>query len=345
MVPSYPIVDYAAKPAKVKNLRYPMAGTPSHHVTLGVYNLKTLKTVYINPDSNGFKDPEQYITNVTWSNDDKYIYIAVVNRDQNHCKLQRFWAFNGTFDKTLFEEKHPKYVEPEHGPIFLGNTVGLPKNQFLWYSKRDGHNHLYLYQTDGSQLMQVTSGNYDVLDVIAVQGIGAVPVIYAQVTANNGLSKHLLKIVLSSTVKPIYTEINKDQIGLHTGKVSPSGKYLVDSYSTPDIPYEAALLENAANPKVFYTAANPLAEHQFSKPLLVKLKGKDTNALFGRIVRPANFDSTKKYPVVVYVYGGPHAQLVTNGFNYAAELWMFHFAQQGYIVFTLDGRGSANRGA
>ena len=350
MVPEYPITDMASKPAKVNPLRYPMAGTASHHATLGVYNLSTKATVFINPGANGFGDPEQYLTNITWSPDNAFIYIAVVNRDQNHMKLLRFVASTGAFDKALFEERHPKYVEPEHGPMFMPKALqfaaGSGADHFVWMSERDGHNHLYLYHKDGQVVQQLTKGDFDVLEVSSIAQEGKSAIVNCQITANVGLDKHLARVTVMSGKPAQLQDIDANSPGVHVGKASPSGRYMVDAYSNPDMPYEVLIWDQQtkSKPSSIYRAANPLAENNVSKPELVRLTAEDGTPLHGRLIKPANMVPGKRYPTIVYVYGGPHAQLVTNGFNMSADLWMYHFAQEGYVVFTLDGRGSGNRG-
>ncbi|RYF85260.1 MAG: S9 family peptidase, partial [Chitinophagaceae bacterium] len=157
MVTDYPIIDWTQRPAKAVNIKYPMAGDKSHHVTVGVYNAESGKLVYLQTG----EPAEQYLTNIAWSPDDKFVFIAVLNREQNHMKLNQYDATTGAFVKTLFEEKDEKYVEPLVPMQFV---PGRP-NEFLWQSNRDGWNHVYLYDVTGKLIKQLTKGNWEVLEV------------------------------------------------------------------------------------------------------------------------------------------------------------------------------------
>jgi len=140
MVTDYPLVDIDQRIAEVKNIKYPMAGMKSHQVTLGIYYPKSNKTVLLKQGT-----CRTYLTNISWDPSEKYIYIAILNRGQNHMKLNQYDAATGDFIKTLFEEKNEKYVEPLH-PLFF---MPVKQDQFIWQSQRDGFNHLYLYNTKG----------------------------------------------------------------------------------------------------------------------------------------------------------------------------------------------------
>lgn len=340
MIPAYPLVDLLQKPAVYKPLYYPQAGTKSHHVTLGIYDVKTGNTIYIKPEG----DPEQYLTNITWSPDGQAVYIALVNRDQNHMQLQRYVAATGKLDKTLFEERHPKYVEPEHGQMFL--PTGAPQDQFIWFSERDGYNHLYLYNTSGQLISQLTKGNFDVTSIMNSIYVKNEVVLNIQHTANDGLNRLMAQVRFGkngkASVSSPYGTVNADFVGTIRGTMSPSGNYMVEERTTPkDYTCMTRELKGNKSGFVWMMKSNPF---KVPTPTLVKLKAADGTVLNGRLIKPLNFDSTKKYRTLVYVYGGPHAQLVTGGLNYGADPWAYAFAQDDYVVFTLDNRGSANRG-
>ncbi|NMB81500.1 MAG: S9 family peptidase, partial [Ignavibacteria bacterium] len=150
MVTDYPIVEINTTPAQLKNIKYPMAGQKSHHVTVGLYNIQNGKTIWLKTG----EPLDQYLTNLAWSPDEKYFYIAHLNRDQNHMQLIKYDATTGEPVKILFEEKDNEFVEPLNPMIFLPKS----NNRFLWFSERDGYNHLYLYDTEGNLIKQVTQG-------------------------------------------------------------------------------------------------------------------------------------------------------------------------------------------
>lgn len=157
MVEDYPIINWSTIPAKNENIKYPFAGRTSHHVTLGIYNPKTEQTVFLHTG----EPKDQYLTSVTWNPDENSIYVGVLNRDQNHLKLNQYDAKTGKLIKTLFEERDDKYVEPQHGMYFLPNG-----KEFVWWSQRDGFMHLYRYDLNGKLINQITKGNWIVNEIV-----------------------------------------------------------------------------------------------------------------------------------------------------------------------------------
>lgn len=332
MVAEYPIVDITTPIAETDNIRYPMAGQKSEEVTLGVYNLKTGKTIYLKTG----EPKEQYLTCVTWEPNEKYIYIAVLNRDQNHAKLNKYDASTGDLVKTLFEEKHEKYVEPEHPLMFLDKSPG----KFLWYSERDGYNHLYLYDTDGKLIKQVTKGQWVVTDYLGTDAKERNIII--QATAENPLERHIYSVSLRNGKMKKLTK----NAGTHNATLNDSKNLLLDDYSSTDVPHVDQIIDlKGKQISELEKAENPLADYKPVDMKIDKLKSADGKTdLYYRIIKPADFDPNKKYPAVLYVYGGPHAQLVSNEWLGGGRMWQYYFAQQGYVVITLDNRGTANRG-
>ncbi len=333
MVADYPLVDISTRIATVKNIKYPMIGEKSEEVTLGIYNLKTGKTVFCN-----VKDftNEHYLTSITWRPDGKYIFIGVLNRGQNHLKMNMYNASTGAFVKTLFEERNDRYVEPEHPLYFLPNS----NDKFLYYSERDGYDHLYLYNTDGKLLKQVTKGNWVVLDFKGFDKKGKN--IFITSTEESPIEKQLYKVNIN-TGKILKLTTDK---GTHKIVLSNSRKYFFDSYSNTKVANNNRICnDNGTIVQNILNAEDPLNEYDLGKMSIGTIKAADGKTdLYYRLITPPNFDPKKKYPVVVYVYGGPHAQLVTNSRLGGARLWNYYMAQKGYIMFTLDNRGSANRG-
>lgn len=332
MVSDYPLVDVSKRVAEVKNIKYPMAGMKSHHVTIGVYNPVTQKTTYLKTGT----PKEKYLTNVAWSPDEKYIYVAELNRGQDTCRLKRYNAETGKLDTTLFEETHPKYVEPENPVLFLKNNP----QQFIWLSKRDGYNHAYFYQTDGKLIKQLTSGNWDIITINGFDEKGQN--LYYTSTQESPIEQHIYKLNLKNGD---IVKLTKEE-GVHFALLSESGKYLCDVYSSQNNPNKIAITETKTNKTfVHYAAPNPYKEKELPEITLGSLKANDaTTDLYYRLVKPLNFDPSKKYPVIVYVYGGPHSQLVTNSWMGQARGWDIYMAEKGYVVFTLDNRGTSNRG-
>lgn len=331
MVSEYPLVDVTARVAKVENIRYPMAGMASHHVTLGVFNPVTRKTVFMKTGL----PAEQYLTNIAWSPDEKQVYIAVLNRDQNHMKLNCYDAETGTFVRTLFEEKNDRYVEPQHPMVFIpGNT-----RQFIWQSQRDGFNHLYLYGVDGNPIKQLTSGSWIVTELLGFNPDGKG--LFYTSTEVSPLENQLYYLDIS-TGKSTRLTLEK---GTHNPIVREDGKYFMDRYSNREIPTEIYLSDTKPKKiKTLHQSANPLTDYKPVQTTIFTLKTDEGIDLYCRMIKPADFDATKRYPVFIYVYGGPHAQLITESWLGGANLFLDYMAQLGFIVFTMDSRGSANRG-
>lgn len=330
MVTQYPLVDITKRVGELVKIRYPMAGMRSHEVTVRVYDTQTGSTVELKTG----EPREQYLTNIAWSPDETSILIAVLNREQNHMQLNRYQISNGDLVSTLFEEKSDKYVEPLNPPLFISGS------SFLWQSRRDGWNHIYLYSSEGKLEKQLTKGNWEVVSIDAIDAKSGM--IYFTSTKESPLDRHLYSVRIKDGA---ITRLTSGS-GTHRCVVSPDCKYFVDFYSSITIPNRVALLTSKGKEvKQIIDAPNPYNGYNVPLPKLITLKANDGTTLYGRMIKPTNFDSTKKYPVVIYVYGGPHSQLVTNSWMGGARLWESYMANKGYILFTLDNRGTSNRGA
>ena len=330
-VTDYPIIDWSVQPAVNKNIKYPFAGTKNHIVTLGVYNPSTQKTTFLETHP----EVDHYLTSVTWSPDEKHIYIALLSRNQKHMELNQYDAISGKLIKTLFKEDDAKYVEPQNELHFIPGK----SNEFIWWSQRDGFMHLYRFNTDGKLLNQITKGDWIVTDLVG----------------ENAKKKELLVMTTKDSPKErqLYAvnwengklrKITTDA-GTHNVSVSTNGEYAIDNWSNDNTPRKIDVLDaNGKFKQNILTAQNPLANYNTAKVENITLKADDGTDLYGKLIYPTNFDQSKKYPVIVYLYNGPHAQLITNRFPATGNLWYDHLAEKGYVVFTMDGRGSANRG-
>lgn len=329
MVADYPLIDFATRIAEDKPIKYPMAGMKSEEVSLHIYNIDTKTTTQLNIEG----DKEQFLTMPTWAPDSETVYVGVLNRGQNHLKLQRYTAATGKLDKQLFEEKSKTYVEPSTPLKFLNDK------EFIYISEKDGYRQMYRYNTNGKQINSYVYNDVIFKDFVDVSS----KEIYYMGTANKGMDKLLYKVDLKSgKTQPITktsatysVEMNKDRTWYYS------------QYTNLTTPNNISL--NAVNGKSsveLLNAPNPYeGKTVLPKVEMVTVKAADgkTN-LNGRLLYPTNFDENKKYPVMVYVYGGPHAQLVTNRFGGGAGGFDYYMAQQGFVVFTLDNRGSENRG-
>ena len=351
MVTQYPLVDITARTGELNNVRYPMAGMTSHKVTVGIYNPETQKTIYLNAG-----DPtDRYFTNISWAPDAKSLYLIELNRDQNHANLCQYNAETGERINTFYlEEKHPKYVEPQHPILFLpwDNT------KFIFQSQRDGYNHLYLADTktlaypeahsataggtyrQGCKVKQLTQGRWLVKEVLGFDEKKKELIFTA--TKESPLQSNLYKVnVNSGKITPL-----DNGKGIHRGTLSASGSYLIETYSSPEVPRSINLIATQNGKSInLLTAEDPFKDFSMPSIEVGTIKAADgVTDLYYRIIKPADFDPNKKYPTIIYVYGGPHAQMVTGGWQNGARGWDIYMANKGYIMFTLDNRGSDNRG-
>ncbi len=333
MVTAYPQVNTTTRIATLEPDKYPMAGMTSHKVTVGVYHIQSGKTVYLQAG-----DPtDRYFTNISWSPDEKSIYVIELNRDQNHSQLVRYNAETGAKEAMLFEETHPKYVEPQHPIVFLP----WDSNQFIYWSQRDGFHHLYLYNKEGQLIKQLTQGDWLVQDILGFNTARKEMII-----ASTEISP-LQTNIFSLNVKTGKRTLLGQQDGTHSARLSASGTYLIDNFTSFNVPREISILPiNGKTGINLLTATDPMKE-QYNLPeiTLGTIKAADGKTdLYYRLIKPVNFDPNKKYPAIIYVYGGPHAQLIHNNRFYDARGWDLYMAQKGYVMLTVDSRGSDNRG-
>ncbi|MEO8146763.1 MAG: DPP IV N-terminal domain-containing protein [Bacteroidia bacterium] len=332
MVTDYPVIDFTKQPAQVNLIKYPMAGGKSHQVTLWIYDMKQRKAWQIKTTG----DPEQYLTNIAWSPDEKFIYIAILNRDQNDLLLNCYNAQTGDFVKTLFEEKNDKYVHPMHPMLFVKNHP----DQFIWQSERDGFNHLYWYDADGKLKKQITKGNFVVTDVEGFDEKGEK--IFYTCTAVSPVNRDLYSYNFKAGRTLKLTEAN----GTHTVTLNDAGTFFIDDFQSTTSSREVLVADAIMEKKTQYIliAPNPLKDYALGAMKIFTIKADDGTDLYCRQYLPVGFDSTKKYPVIVYQYNGPNVQLINNTWNGGGDLWFQYMAERGYIVFSVDGRGTANRG-
>ena len=352
MVTDYPQVNTTARIAELVPDKYPMAGMTSHKVTVGIYNVKDGKTIYLQAG-----DPtDRYFTNISWGPDEKSVFVIELNRDQNHAQLVQYDAVSGQKIGVLYEEKHTRYVEPQHPLIFLP----WDDSQFIYQTQRDGFNHLYLMDTKTKlkgewktgkdsedqyceylKTIPLTEGNWLVQDVLGF----------------NAARKEI--IIASTEISPLQTNIFSLNVkngkrtligmedGTHQAKLSASGTYLIDYFTSNNVPREISILPTTGEKgTTLFTATDPLKENYNLPEITVgTIKAADGETdLYYRLIKPVNFDPNKKYPAIIYVYGGPHAQMIHNTRFYDARGWDLYMAQQGYVMLTVDNRGSDNRG-
>ena len=318
---------------------YPMAGETSHLVTIGIYDPQKQKTIYLQTG-----DPtDRYFTNIGWNPDSRRIYVIELNRDVTDLSLQEYDATTGQHIRTLFTEHNDKYVEPLHPIQFLPWNA----SQFIYQSRKDGYNHIYLYQLEkegpAQQVRQITQGSFEVLSVIGFAK-STKSIIYTS-NESHPLNQSLYSV---STTSGKHIPLGNTDGWHANAQLSESGKFLIDSYSTPTCPRSIDLINTATGKaRNLFTAKDKWVEGGYAIPevRVGTIKAADgVTDLYYRLILPINFDPKNKYPTITYVYGGPHAHMIDARYNYDARGWDTYMAQRGYIMFTLDNRGSEHRG-
>lgn len=332
VVSDYPIVNWNNKPATVDFIKYPMSGTNRmEKVSLWVYDTKTGSN---KPLKTGKQD-SQYLTNIAWDPKSEKIYIAHLNRDQDHMEMKRYDSDSGDFEKMLFEERSDKYVEPLQAIHFVkGND-----KQFIWESSRSGFNHLYLYSVEGQLIERLTEGNWELIKFYGFDTKGKKA--FFSSTAQGALNRDLYSVSLLDGKLRRLTEGK----GTHSVSLSSTKKYFIDNFSNIKTPRISSIVNVETLKKAkLLKSENPLEDYDLGEMRFLSIKDKEGGDLHCRMYLPTDFDSSKTYPVVVYLYGGPHAQMIRNSWGGGGNLWFQYMAQNGYIVWTLDNRGSGNRG-
>ena len=342
MVETYPQVNVFTPIATLEPEKYPMAGRTSHKVTVGIYNASTGKTIYL-----AVGDPtNRYFTNIQWSPDNKILYLIELNRKQTKMQLGAYDVATGKKIKTLYTEESNKYVHPVTPITFLPWN----KNQFILQSEKDGYNHLYLFNTNGELQRQITSGKWVVLDLMGFNS--SKKCAYILSTECNPIQNNIFAVDIASGKRTLldngkgchantYGENNKHRLA-----VSESGKWIIDNYSEPQVPRNINII-NTENKKTltWFTAPNPWKGYTVPEFTSGSIKAADNQTdLYYRMVKPTNFDPNKKYPTIIYVYGGPGVRNVEARWNYSSRGWETYMAQKGYLLFILDNRGSSDRG-
>ena len=337
-VSTFPLLDITTRTGSLKEIKYPMAGMDSENVQLGVYDVATGKTVYMKVDEYGY---DQYLTNISWRPDASQVLIQVLDRSQKHMKLNVYDAVTGDFVKTILTEDNERYVEPEDPVRFLKGSNDI----FIYRTdNRDGFRNLYLCDFDGN-VQRITSVDADVA-YVANDG----KYIWYTSAEVSPVENHLFRISVKKSGKGWKfgkPEQLTQESGWHDITMSPDCKHFVDCWSNISTPHVTDLCtSDGKTVRNLMTAEDPTLDYAYTEITLGTVKSADGQFdNYYRLIKPKDFDPSKKYPVILYVYGGPHSQMVKN--TYMAELrrWEMYMAQRGYLVYVQDNRGTQNRGA
>lgn len=339
MVTTYMLEDIGTKPSTFEPIRYPMAGQASHHVTIGVHDMATGIAVFLKTG----EPLDQYLTNITWEPSEQYLLVAHLDRATQNLRMVRYNASTGEAMKTVFSERNERYVEPLQPARFLKTRP----TQFIWRSNRDGHQHLYLYDLRTGASRQLTKGAWEVKEIIGLDPKESFAIVSGTAVidpkdSRGATETHLYRIDIASGKATRLTQ----EPGTHQGRLSSDGNHLLDTWSSLSISNRSVIrtTRNGTVMKTLVDAKNPFADYQVGSIELLTIEGEQGDRLNARIIKPSNFDSHRRYPVLIYVYNGPHVQLVNNSFLGGASPWMLQAAERGYVVWTVDGHGTPNRG-
>ena len=340
-VTTFPLLDITSRTGTLREIKYPMAGMGSENVQLGIYSLTDGKTVYVKADEFGY---DRYLTNITWTPDGSKVLIQVLDRSQKHLKLNMYDVVTGDLIKTILTEDNEKYVEPRDPVWFLKGSSDL----FIYRTdNRDGYRNLYLCDTEGN-IRRLTETDADV-QYVANDG----KYVWYTSAEISPIENHLFRI----SIKPSPKGLSKAKFGQpeqltvaegwHNIEMSPDLTQYVDCWSNLTTPRVADLCSSDGKViRNILTADDPTLDYAYTEISLGTVKSADGQYdNYYRLIKPIDFDPSKKYPTIVYVYGGPHSQMVTNTFLANLRRWEMHMAQRGYLVYVQDNRGTDNRGA
>lgn len=334
-VPVATRTEIYADSVKVIKQRYPYAGANNVNIDLGVYRLAEASAKWLGLDELN----DGYLARVKWLNDSERLSYQWQSRNQQKLELR---LFNVRTDQqqVLVEETSDTWINLHNDLYFLEDN-----NHFIWASERSGYQHLYLYRLDGSLIRQLTSGEWMVDELEAVDESSGI--LYFTARRKSPLERHLYRAQLNSGSSNNPTQITQRE-GMHNIEFSSTFHRYIDTFSSPKQPVQVSLHGPTGEHRAWLLENNvdknhPIAQYMrnWNYPEFGELTAEDGQTLYYKMTKPTDFDKTKQYPVMVYVYGGPGAQRVTKS-------WGNHFvqymSQQGFIVFTLDNRGSDNRG-
>ena len=340
-VTDFPILDISTRTGSLVTFKYPMNGMASELVSLGIYDLEKGTRVYLDVDD---FDEERYLTNISWSPDDRYIFVQVLDRPQHHMRLNMYDATTGAFVRNILTEENDQWVEPYAPLHFLKGTY-----QFIYSTdNRDGYKNLYLCDTLGTvrRLAQTDAeityeGNDGRFVYYSSAEVSPVESHLFRVEVRQGKGKQLERARIGSPQRLTVEE------GWHSVSLAPDCKFFIDKYSSFNFPGAVCLKSaDGKTVKELLSCSDPLVEYNTGEVRFGTVKSADGQYdNYYRMFLPAGFDPSKKYPVILYVYGGPHSQMVTDTWLGSVRMWEMLMAQKGYIVYVQDNRGTEHRGA
>ncbi len=320
---------------KTETFKYPKAGEKNALVSLHLYNLDLKATK--NVDLNQYND--FYIPRIKWTNDANILSAKILNRHQDNLDLLFVDATTAS-TKVVLNEKDKSYVDF----VDTDNLTFLKDNSFIWTSEKDGFNHIYVYDKTGKLKNQVTKGNWEVTSYYGFDE--KTNTVFYQSTENGSINRDVYKINLNGKNKVRLSQ----SVGNTSATFSPNFQYYISTFSSANQATLYSLNETKSGKQVQviednHELANKLKEYNLPQKEFFVLKTEKGNELNAWIMKPKDFDPTKKYPVFMVQYSGPGSQQITNQWGSSNEYWFMMLAQQGYIVADVDGRGTGYKGA
>ena len=329
-VSQFPLLDIKTRTGQLKLIYYPMNGMSSEIIHVGIYDIPSGKTTWLQMKE---FSTSRYITNITWSPDSKNIYAQVLDRSQHKMNLNRYTA-DGRYIRTVLREENSAWVEPLDPLYFLKGRT----DQFIYRTdNRHGYRNLYLVDTLG-RISRLTRVDADVEYV----GNNGKEVFYTSAEVSP-VENHLFKIDVK---KGRVTALTPER-GWHRITMDPDCQWFNDMWSTASAPVRLMVRSTSGKTsKLLYEGTDPLEDYASCKVELGTVPSADGAFLnYYRLIYPKDFDPAKRYPLIVYVYGGPHSQMVTDSWLGNIRMWEMLMAQKGYVVYVQDNRGTQNRGA
>lgn len=337
-VPLIQISNYEGMHNEWEKIPIPQVGDPNPKVRIGVIDVKTAKNTWLDPGETG----DFYIPRIYWTSEPNTLAMLVLNRAQNDLKLYFFDVTNGQ-RKLIMEEKNDTWVAIFNFYTNVNDMMFFPEstNEFFWVSDRSGYYQIYRYGYDGTLINRVTNGNWDVISVLRIDSDNKT--IYYTSAEASPLEEHFYSIRFSGKGEK---RLSKTP-GFHQFDMSPNCKYYIDSYSGAELPRQVELWDTEGNmiKKLQDNAAVEkfIQTNEYSSRELFSFTTSDSVKLDGSMIKPFDFDSTKRYPVILAIYGGPESHSVYNSFD--ASGWDQWLAEEGYIIVDVNNRGIANYGS
>jgi dipeptidyl-peptidase-4 len=322
----YPLVNYLAVPATAEWQPYPQAGQKNPVASFHVVGVDGVERGAVRPDGDGYVVPA-----FSWTTDSRSVCYRVLNRAQNREEVRLFTPA-GSSSTTLFVEQAPDWVNVADPPRFLRD------GRYVWKSERTGYAHLFIGRGTGGEPKPITRGDW-LVDKIAGVDEGR-SLVYFTATEENVRRRQIYRVSLDGSG---FSRLTSSR-GQHSPELSPDGRFLLDTFSTVTQPPVLSLKDSAGREiRAVDRPESRLEEYELATTEEANVRADDGARLEARLVKPADFDPSRKYPVVVFVYGGPHSQVVRDAWG-ATTLLDHLLASRGFLVWSLDNRGAAGHG-